>query len=49
MLHLLREERVEQAIISYPNAAQIPTRNIAKLRECGEDTLRNLLSDCIQH
>jgi hypothetical protein len=40
MLHLLREASVEQAVATFPDADEIPTRNIATLRRLG---LRGLL------
>jgi len=46
MLHLLREDRIELAIASYPDVAQIPVRNIALLRGIGEAQLKALLNDC---
>ncbi len=47
MLHLLREESVEQAIANYPDVAGIPVRNVARLRELGADKLRQLLGECV--
>ncbi len=35
MLHLLREEALEAAIAAYPEAEQIPARNIARLEALG--------------
>ncbi|MGQ0801292.1 MAG: DUF1415 domain-containing protein [Pseudomarimonas sp.] len=46
MLHLLREESVERAIVGYPDVAGIPVRNVARLRELGAEKLRQLLSEC---
>lgn len=46
VIHLLREESVEQAIASHPDTARIPERNIRLAREKGgtwwEDLLKNL-------
>lgn len=35
MLHLIREEEVEQAIAHYPNITEVPTRNMDKLTQLG--------------
>ena len=40
LLHLIREESLEQAIAAYPNADAIPERNINLLRELGKDKMR---------
>lgn len=36
LLHLLREDSIEQAVESYPDVDAIPERNIAMLRELGD-------------
>lgn len=46
MLHLLREESLEQAIANYPDPEQIPERNIALLRSLGHDRMQVLLQAC---
>jgi uncharacterized protein len=42
MLHLLREDSVERAVASYPDAASIYERNIATLKKLGLDGWRAL-------
>ena len=42
LLHLIREESLEQAIAAYPNADAIPERNINLLRELGKDKVQAL-------
>jgi len=46
LLHLIREESLEQAIANYPNADQIPDRNIALMESMGQDQLKRLLQAC---
>lgn len=46
VLHLLREESLEQAIERYPDTADIPERNIELMEELGVDKLRRLLRSC---
>ncbi len=36
MLHLLREDSVERAILGHPNIATVPENNVARLRALGE-------------
>ena len=43
ILHILREESLEQAIASYPNPEGIPERNIALLRSMGRERIEALL------
>lgn len=43
IIHLLREESVEQAITSHPDTARIPERNIRLAREKGADYWQTLL------
>jgi hypothetical protein len=47
MLHLLREASLERAITSYPEAGQIPERNIALMETMGLDKLEALLMSCL--
>lgn len=42
MLHLLREASVELAVEHYEDVAEIPSRNIAKMKELGLDEIRRL-------
>jgi hypothetical protein len=46
MLHLLREDSLEKAIDTYPDADQIPERNIARLKEMGLEKVQALLHSC---
>jgi hypothetical protein len=48
MLHLLREERVTQALAHYPNPEQIPTRNIDFARAKGETYMKLLREACLK-
>jgi hypothetical protein len=45
MLHLLREDDVEQALDSYPDPEGIPERNILFARKKGVDYFKKLMSD----
>lgn len=47
MLHLLREERVEQALLKYPDPEQIPDRNIQFTRGKGIAYMKLLRDSCI--
>lgn len=42
LLHLLREDSIEQAVDSYPDVDEIPRRNIEMLRELGNAGWRKL-------
>ena len=42
MLHLLREESVERAVAAFPDAGDLPDRNIETLRRIGHDGWRRL-------
>ncbi len=46
MLHLIREESLEQAIANYPDADLIPERNIALLKRLGQGKIQALLKAC---
>jgi hypothetical protein len=48
MLHLLREERIEQALKKYPDPGQIPDRNIRFAREKGEVYMQMLREACLK-
>jgi hypothetical protein len=39
----LREDTLEKAIKTYPNVEDIPSNNIAKLKEIGLDGLQKLM------
>ncbi|MCX6324265.1 MAG: DUF1415 domain-containing protein [Sphingobacteriales bacterium] len=45
MLHLLREDDVEQALDSHPNPEGIPERNILFAREKGVEYFKKMMSD----
>jgi hypothetical protein len=47
MLHLLREEQVEQAIDSHPDPDGIPERNVNFTREKGLEYMRKLRDACL--
>lgn len=46
MLHIIREESLEQAIADYPNIDQVPARNVELMKRLGVEKLRNLLAAC---
>lgn len=46
MLHLLREARMEKALLNYPNPEQIQENNIQCARSLGEEKFRTLLAAC---
>lgn len=46
MLHLIREESLENALKSVQSPESIPERNIAHAKKLGIETLRKLLDDC---
>jgi hypothetical protein len=48
MLHLLREERIEQALASYPDPKKIPERNIHFAREKGAAYMKMLRDSCFE-
>ena len=43
MLHLIREESINQAVKGYKNIDKIPATNIAKLRELGKEELDKII------
>lgn len=45
MLHLLREDLMEEALIHYPHPERIPEVNVARMRAMGAHTLEELLQD----
>ena len=49
VLHLLREDSLERAIEAYPDADQIPVRNIALMNRMGKSKLSDLLRACFNH
>jgi hypothetical protein len=44
ILHLIREESVEQALASHPDPDAIPENNIRRLQQLSEDEFRTLFS-----
>lgn len=46
MLHILREDSVSKAIKQYPNAHEIPIRNMHFARAKGEEYMKNLWQAC---
>jgi len=46
MLHILREASVEKAIANYPDAENIPNRNITHARKEGLRRMMQALKDC---
>jgi len=46
MLHLIREASLERAIANYPDADEIPERNIARVKSLGRDKMQTLLKAC---
>jgi hypothetical protein len=49
MLHLLREEKIEQALQHYPDPEQIPERNIQFAREKGQAYMKMLRDSCLDN
>ncbi|ANF57664.1 DUF1415 domain-containing protein [Halotalea alkalilenta] len=45
LFHLLREQQLEQALACFPHPERIPERNVALLRELGEQGVARLLTD----
>ncbi|MCH7853896.1 MAG: DUF1415 domain-containing protein [Proteobacteria bacterium] len=48
LLHLIREESLERAIADFPDADQIPARNIKLMHRLGRDKLQALLQSCLE-
>jgi uncharacterized protein len=46
MLHILREEKIEQALQHYPDPEQIPERNIQFARNKGQAYMKMLKDSC---
>ena len=46
ILHLLREDSIEQAIANYPNPEAIPEQNIARLNQLGQEKIHALFKNC---
>ena len=48
ILHLLREDSLEQAIADHADVDQIPIRNIELMNDIGADKLKAMLSSCLE-
>ena len=48
MIHLLREASIEQAVATYPNVENVPTRNIAFATEKGLAFMQQLRQSCFK-
>lgn len=48
MIHLLREASVEQAVATYPDVENVPTRNIAFATEKGLTFMQQLRESCLK-
>ena len=48
MLHLIREQSLEQALKNFPDPESVPERNIEYAREMGFDKMNNLLKKCFE-
>ena len=48
ILHLLREDSLSNALISYARPDRIPERNIRITEKLGADKMRNMLNECMQ-
>ena len=46
MLHLIREDSIEQALKSYPHPEEIPQKNIDLARRVGETKMKQMLHAC---
>ncbi|MBE9525568.1 MAG: DUF1415 domain-containing protein [Proteobacteria bacterium] len=47
MLHIIREESLEKALLTYPNPELIPENNIALCRKMGVEKTQAILSACL--
>ena len=47
LLHLLREESLERALVGYIGADQVPLRNIALMQSLGQEKLTALMQACL--
>lgn len=48
MLHLIREQSLENALVNYPDADKIPERNIALLKQLGKEKMQTLWQRCLE-
>ncbi len=49
LLHILREASLEQRIADYPDAEQIPARNIERMKGLGREKLQALIMGCFDN
>ena len=47
VLHLIREDSLERALADFPDADQIPARNIALMKNLGRQKLITLMQACV--
>ncbi len=47
MLHLIREERLTQAVAEHPDVEDIPARNVALMQSMGSAKMQALLKKCL--
>lgn len=48
LLHIIREESLEQAIAGYPDVDKIPSRNIELMHSLGRIRLETLMRTCLE-
>ena len=48
MLHILREDMLEEALKNFPHPENIPNNNIKKARKLGNEILRATLKECLE-
>jgi hypothetical protein len=48
MLHILREDGIEEALLNYSHPENIPENNIKFAREKGYDYMKNFRDDCLK-
>ncbi|MDV2077887.1 DUF1415 domain-containing protein [Marinobacter xestospongiae] len=48
MMHLLREQSLEQAIAGYPDIDSIPRNNIDRVASLGVPAMRAMVAECLQ-
>ena len=47
MLHLIHEQSLDRALADYPDADQIPLRNIERMKSLGKEKLTELIQACL--
>jgi hypothetical protein len=48
LIHLLREQSVEQAIVHHPDISTVTSNNIALMNQLGADALSKIMQRCLQ-